>query len=179
MRVKGKLGIAVLCVLAAATLQAKTILPDACGDDKVKFEIKTEKDHAAPGAPNSGKAQLVLIEALDKTFCWGCSVATRFGMDGAWVGANNGDSYFVLSIDRGEHHLCADWQSVFGTLKKKIGLTSFTAEAGKVYYFEALVTQKQTSKDYVDRDLDLKQLNDDEGKFRIKASRFSTSTPTK
>jgi hypothetical protein len=169
--------LAVAVSLACSALARATVLPDACGDDKIKFDVKTQKDQPAPAAPDAGKAQIVFVEELDKTFCWGCSVTTRYGMDGAWVGANHGDSYFTLDVAPGEHHLCADWQSAFGKLKKKIGVISFTAEAGKVYYYEAKVTQKQISKEYVEQNLELTLLNEDEGKYRVKASAVSKSSP--
>ncbi len=97
----------------------------------------------------------------------------RFGMDGSWVGANNGNSYFALTVDPGVHHLCASWQSVLGTLKKNVGLTLFTAEPGSIYYFAAQVTV--TSRDNVT--FALSQLNEDEGKYRLKLSKLSTSNP--
>lgn len=97
----------------------------------------------------------------------------RFGMDGAWVGANYGNSYFAVTVDPGIHHLCASWQSSLGTLKKNVDLTSFTAEPGQVYYFAAQVI-------VVARDsftFGISQLNEDEGKYRVKLSKLSTSKP--
>jgi hypothetical protein len=32
-------------------------------------------------------------------------------MDGAWVGTNQGSSYFFFAAAPGEHHLCIHWQS--------------------------------------------------------------------
>jgi hypothetical protein len=92
----------------------------------------------------------------------------RFGIDGAWVGADNGNSYFALSVDSGVHHLCANWQSVIKG--KNVDLTSFTAEPGKIYYFASNVTVESESV----VNFGLSQLNEDEAKYRIKASKFST-----
>ena len=39
-----------------------TTLPDACGDDKIKFDVKTEKSKTAPLPPAAGKAQIVFID---------------------------------------------------------------------------------------------------------------------
>jgi hypothetical protein len=97
----------------------------------------------------------------------------RFGIDGAWVGADFGNSYFAIDVAPGEHHLCADWQSV--ARKKNVDLTSFTAEPGKVYYFSAAVTVE--SKDVVT--FGISQLNEDEGKYRVGLSQLSTSKPKK
>jgi hypothetical protein len=182
---KSRLFALLLCasLLAVTQARAKTILPDACGDDKVTFEVKTEKGQPPPAPPAEGKAQIVFIETQDKTWgCLGCGTPpTRFGMDGAWVGANQGDSYFTLDVAPGEHHLCAGWQSVFGHINKMVGMASLTAEAGKVYYFEAKATLHVHSygnnSHETDRDLEFTQLNDDEGKYRVKASKLATSTP--
>ena len=60
----------------------------------------------------------------------------RVGVDGNWVGANNGKSYFFFQVDPGEHNVCAEWQS--GTFKKsseRVGeAIHLPAEAGKTYY---------------------------------------------
>ncbi len=173
-----------LCVsLASAVCASATVLPDACGNDAVKFDVKTQNNQPAPAGPEAGKAQIVFIETLDRTWmCLGCGTpSTRFGMDGAWVGANQGNSYFAIDVAPGEHHLCAGWQSVFGHLKQMVGLASFTAEAGKVYYFEAKTTlhvhNYGDNAHETDRDLDFVQVNDDEGHYRVKASKLATFTP--
>jgi hypothetical protein len=43
---------------------------------------------------------------------------------------------FFFSVDPGEHHLCANWQSSSSQISKQFSLTSFTAESGKVYFFK-------------------------------------------
>ena len=177
-----KLGAMLLCMSLVYVAQARAaVLPDSCGDDKVKFDVATKKNQPAPAGPLAGNAQIVLIETLDGCVTCG-TVTTRFGMDGAWVGANKGSSYFTLDTAPGEHHLCTDWQSDFDFLKQKVGLISFTAEAGKVYYFEAkvaIVTHQDgpgTNSNLVtDRTLALAQLSSDDGKYRVKLSKLSTS----
>jgi hypothetical protein len=158
---------------------ARTILPDACGDEKVKFDIKTEKDQPAPAAPETGKAQIIFIQTNEGRDVWLTIAPTRFGVDGAWVGANQGNSYFTLAVDPGVHHLCTVWE-------KKVGVASVTAEAGKVYYYEANTTYKGTQlgnpqhPNYkVDKSFAFAALSEDEGKYRVKASALSVSTPTK
>jgi hypothetical protein len=163
-----------LCaVLACAGQVWANTLPDSCGDDKVKFDVKTEKDQPVPPGPANGKAQIIFIENETQMIGLGMYATVRFGMDGAWVGANYGSSYFALTVDPGVHHLCASWQSSLGPLKKNVDVTSFTAEAGQVYYFAAQVTV--ASRD--DVIFGLSQLNEDEGKFRVKESKLSTSKP--
>ena len=181
---------AMMCV--AGTARAKTILPDACGDSGIKFDVKTEKNQPPPAPPEAGKAQVVFTES-------GRGVA-RYGVDGAWVGANDGDSYFAISVDPGEHHLCLSYQIpalAGGKIKQEsVRLISFTAEAGKVYYFEGsagAVGGSAGSSTYVQNTggatggqwvhgggspgmpvFGFSQLDEDTGKYRIKAWKLST-----
>jgi hypothetical protein len=183
--VRPKNGVLLLLVfLSIAIGSSATTLPDSCGSDNVQFDVKTQKHPPAPAAPAQGKAQIVFLEAMDRNLgCWTCgSPTSRIGMDGAWVGANQGNSWFAIDVAPGEHHLCTDWQSAFGTLKKKIGMAEFTAEAGKTYYFEVKVKIKEVgsgNSSDVDRDLDFAQISDDEGKFRMQSAALATSAPRK
>ena len=97
-------------LVCAGQVWANT-LPDSCGDDKVKFDVKTEKNQAAPAGPAEGKAQIVFVENENQVIGPFMHATVRFGMDGAWVGANSGNSYFALTVDPGVHHSCASWQS--------------------------------------------------------------------
>jgi hypothetical protein len=80
----------------------------------------------------------------DQQFKYVKDVTTRVGLDGAWVGANRGNSYFVFLVEPGKHHLCADWLNakspghMSGTsyANRLVSLAEFTAEVGKEYYFE-------------------------------------------
>jgi hypothetical protein len=174
-------------LLASMTLAAQawaTTLPDACGNDKVKFDVSTQKDQPAPGTPAEGKAQIVFVETIEKenlAFCVGCDVVARLGLDGAWVGANKGNSYFAYSVEPGEHHLCTNWESPMAFLAKKVGMASFIAEPGKVYYFQARFLMKMVDIDTAEMEqrLDLTQLSADEAKYRMKISALSTSQPKK
>ncbi len=138
---KPSLSILFLSASLVFAAQARaTILPDACGDDKIKFEVKTEKGQSAPAVPEAGKAQVVFLENENQPIGPFMHATVRFGVDGAWVGADNGNSYFALSVVPGVHHLCANWQSSLGRFDKDVDLTSFTAAPGRIYYFAANVT---------------------------------------
>jgi hypothetical protein len=91
--------------------------------------------------------------------------------DGGWIGATNGNSYFALTVDPGVHHLCASWQSAFKKIRKNVDLTLFTAEPGKVYYYEAKVTV--TSRESVS--FGISSLNEDEAKYRLTISKLKLS----
>jgi len=184
-----RLVVLLLCasLLPAVQARAKTILPDACGDDSVKFDVSTEKNQPAPAGPAEGKAQIV--------FSGKGGAVIRYGVDGTWVGANKGDSYFVVTVEPGVHHLCAGWQSISGRVEKNVGVASFTAEPGKVYYFEAQAGVYGGGGGYVAPatgpgvnsggggfvggsprtfSFTLTQLDEDTGKYRVKAWKLAT-----
>jgi hypothetical protein len=190
-------------LMLAATLvttahASKTVLPDSCGADKVKFDVDSKKDAPAPSGPAEGKAQIIFIETLNRpstalAVFGGPHVpdyVTRFGMDGAWVGAAKANSYFAVDVAPGEHHLCT---SVKGS-KDLIGMDSLTTEAGKTYYVEYKITPTISSghvsgvtssgntvsgnSNSVSISADINKLNDETGKFRVKASVLSVSKPS-
>ena len=156
------------------------VLPDACGNEKVSFEIQLQKDPAAPAAPEAGKVQVFFIEKSEKPpaiGCMGCNTVTRFGVDGAWVGATKDNSYFNISLDPGVHHLCA-------VLGKEVHAEPLSVEAGKTYYFQ--VEYKAVGKQYgdsrhpnyqVEKNVAFSMLNEDDGKYRVKASALSVASP--
>jgi len=183
--VKSRLVALLVSVSLVSAVQAwATVLPDACGDDKVKFNVKTQAGQPAPAPPVAGKAQIVFIETMDEenlAFCKDCDVVARLGLDGAWVGANKGNSYFAYTVEPGEHHLCTNWDSPRAFLSQKVGVADFTAEPGKTYYFQARFLIKMVDIDtaQLEQRLDLTQLSDDEGKYQVKISALSTGTPKK
>jgi len=152
--------------------KSKAILPDGCGDDSVEFDAKLEKDSPAFAGPAAGKAIIVFVETMPGE--QKMQTTTRFGVDGTWVGATKGDSYFTLNVEPGEHNLCASMQSAQQKMKKAFThVATVTAEAGKVYYFESQITIIPLPS------LEFSQLSEAEGKYRIKAWKFATSKPKK
>ena len=175
-----KLGQGLLLLFASLVLAAEaraTVLPDACGDDKIKFDVTSQKDQPVPVAPPAGKAQIVFIENENHMIGTFMYATIRFGLDGAWAGANYNNSYFAVNVEPGEHHLCASWQSSLGMIKKYIDVASFTAEPGKVYYFAGNVKVTPTGDSGNNIDFNMTQLNDDEGRYRVKAWKVATSKP--
>ena len=171
---KVKCGVLLLGIALAATARSwATTLPDACGNDAVKYEVTTHEGPAPPAAPAEGKAQVVLLENENQMIGPFMHATVRFGIDGTWVGATKGSSYFWTDVAPGIHHLCASWQSSLHQTKKNVDLTSFTAEPGKVYYFSAHVTvASQYSVLF-----GLSQLNPDQGKYRVGISKLAKSKP--
>jgi hypothetical protein len=165
-------------LVSAGGAHAKTILPDACGDDSVKFDVKAEMSKTPPAPPVEGKAQIVFIENENHAIGPFMYATVRFGLDGAWAGANNNNSYFTMTVDPGVHHVCVSWQSALRMLKKSIDVASFTAEPGKIYYFAANVKVIPVGDSNATFDFNLAQLDDDEGKYRVKAWKLAASRPS-
>lgn len=121
-----------------SSTQANSLGAPGCGPADVQFDVKTDgANHAAP-APEPGKALIVFLQD-DGKFGSRPRPTTRFGIDGNWVGATHANSFLYVSIDPGEHHLCANWQNrvVLIGPTRSTAAAHFTAEAGQTYYFRA------------------------------------------
>jgi Protein of unknown function (DUF2846) len=122
----------------SAVSQTSSNLPQAvapgCRAFDVNFAVKRHNGEHPFIQPAAGKALVYFIED-DKQFHGLNDPTTRAGLDGKWVGATHGSSYFYFSVEPGEHHLCASWQGkdqqYFSTM------LSLNAEAGKSYFFRA------------------------------------------
>jgi Protein of unknown function (DUF2846) len=145
----------------------------ACGQSDVHFDIKKDNgEHVAQA--EAGKALVYIIQDEDHPDCLKCDVTTRVGLDGSWIGANNGDSYFFFSADPGEHHLCANRQPEIGVSTKPIALMGFTAEAGKTYYFRVhAIYGADRGASYSD----FAPVDSDEAQYLISISAYASSRP--
>jgi hypothetical protein len=174
---------ALICVLALACAVPAlcAALSAACGVEKATLPVKLQKDthalvgqapiHPALTDPAPGKAELIFIEDADfRQSCFLCSIATRVGIDGRWVGANQGNSYFAIAVAPGEHHICTDWQSTDPDLKSKTGLGEIKAEAGQVYFYRVRITR-------IGFGLELVPVDRQEGSFRLRSASLSIATP--
>jgi hypothetical protein len=175
--------LSLLSFVSVSTVFA-TVLPDACGNEKVKFDIELKKNAPRPDSPEADKGQIVFIETSErppKIGCFdaglSCNDVARFGVDGAWVGATKGNSYFVISLEPGVHHLCV-------VLGKKVDAESLTVAPGKTYYFK--VEYKAEGTQYGNSDhpnyqihekVEFSTLDEDNGKYRIKVSALSVAIP--
>ena len=137
------------------------------------FEIKTENgEHAAQ--PAAGKALVYFLQDDTKYFEHP-RPTTRLAVDGAWVGATHSDSYFYVSVEPGEHHLCANWQG--GGLQPVVAVAAahFTAKAGHSYYFRA---QNSSVKDG-EKTIEFARVDSDEGQLLVNRYAFSSSSVKK
>jgi hypothetical protein len=135
----------------------------ACGPKDASFDVKLDKTQHTLVQPEPGKALVYFIQE---------SGAAKIGLDGAWVGANKSSSYFAVSVEPGEHHVCADVRTPRGIPGVPVGFLHFTAEAGRVYYFDARVVYGAESY------LFLGPVDSDQAKHLIASYPLSVSTPS-
>jgi hypothetical protein len=157
----------VLASSAAAQNKAAIAAPPAtCGSPTVNFDVK--KDQTQPiSEPESGKALVYVLQDNAR-------VTIRVGLDGDWIGANNGNSHFSFSVAPGEHHLCANWQSKMAIYSSLYSLANFTAEPGAIYYFRTRVWISEATLFF-----DLDPVNSDEGRYLATTTLLAVSHPKK
>jgi hypothetical protein len=160
--------VALFFAVSASAQNPFTGISSACGPDRASFKVQLVDTHHAPAPPQPETAQVYFIhdEGADHEFAY---PTAKLGIDGAWVGANHGNSWFSVSVTPGEHHVCAALQS--SIVDQRVELAHFTAEAAKVYYFRTrLVMSRQVEL------LELQPLDSDQGRCLVAAFPLSVST---
>jgi hypothetical protein len=122
-----------LCAVSGLAQAQTPAAAAACGPQGVTFQAGVGNFQRTQTRPEPSKAQVYFIQD-DGPYGHLQHYTIKIGLDGAWVGAYKSNSYFQLSVDTGEHHICADVQSnsYLGSLME---LAHFTGEPGKTYYF--------------------------------------------
>jgi hypothetical protein len=137
-----------------------------CGESTVMFDVKTTDLKHPVGQPEAGKALVYFFVDFVT------APTMRVGVDGNWVGANEGKSYFFFQVGPGEHNVCTEWQT--GTFKKsseRIGeAIHLAAEAGKAYYIRLNFSYQRMHVELSD---------EAEGHFLIGSSLYATSQAKK
>ena len=161
----------------ASPAQANSLGAPGCGSYNVQFDVKTTDGKNPLPAPDSGKALIVFLQD-DARFQSMPRPTTRFGIDGTWVGATHSNSYFYISIDPGEHHLCANWQSkaVLIGPSRSTAAMQFVAEAGRIYSFRA---RDLYYKDRPPAEVKLEAVDNDEAQLLMNSFELSSSHPKK
>jgi hypothetical protein len=155
------IGLVMLFAVSAFTQVPRTVTA-ACGPEKVSLNVKLDKTQHTLAQPEPGRALVYFIQE---------GGTAQIGLDGAWVGANKNSSYFAISVEPGEHHVCADVRTPRGIPGVPVGFLHFTAEAGRVYYFDARVVYG--SQAY----LFLGAVDSDQAKYMIASYPLSVPTP--
>jgi len=162
----------VLVMLFAASTSAQAppaATPAACGRENVSFKVKLDESQHTLAQPDPGKARVYFVHDAGTTVTLGYPTV-KLALDGAWVGANHGNSYFSVSVEPGEHHVCVTLQS--SLVAQRVELAHFTAEAEKVYYYRTqLVTSRSVEL------LELEPIDSDQGKYLIGTFPLSVSQP--
>lgn len=154
------------------------VIPEACGPN-VEFAVKADRTQHSLALPEAGKALVCFIEEYKVGPGAIFTPTVRLALDGKWVGANRGGSYFSFSAAPGDHHLCASWQSRSAEISSQYSLMGFTAEAGKVYFFK-IAPRPGAYEDQGDAwSKDLSPVNADEAKYLISTLPLSLSHPKK
>lgn len=135
----------------------------ACGDTQTQFSVHLARQQNSIAPSEPGKARVFFIEDLDT------SGIARIGIGGHWVGALKRSSYFSVSVDPGERHLCA------ATNDGHVALAHFVAEEGKTYYYRVFVFYNRNDRV---ANLTLDPVDSDEAEFQIGFFRLATSHPT-
>jgi hypothetical protein len=167
-----KIALVALFFAASALAQDPSVITGAaCGPANVDFKVKLDDTQHTLAQPEPGKARVYFLMDAGTTIRLAYPTA-KIGMDGAWVGANHGNSYFSVSVEPGEHHLCATLQSSF--IEPTVELAHFTAEAGKLYYYRTRIIGAEGV-----LFLELYPVDSDQARYLIAAFPLSVSTPKK
>jgi hypothetical protein len=178
-----KAAIVFLCLGVSVFTQQKELfsqqpgqnrLASACGPANVNYKVSLDRSQHGPILPEAGKALVYFIhdagipyESLTIGY-----PTTKYGVDGNWVGAGHGDSWFAVTVTPGEHHVCTVLQSSF--VDQRVELAQFTAEAGKSYYFRTqLVTSRSVEL------LELERIDSDEAAYLFSEYPMATAPAKK
>jgi hypothetical protein len=166
--------IAFVALIFAASAFAQSPSPNptaACGPGNVSFKVKLDGNRQTQTPPDAGKARVYFIHESGGTGTVGYPT-TKFGVDGAWVGANHANSFFSVSVDPGQHHVCVALQS--SLVDSRVELAHFRAVAGETYFFRTRLVMSREVELLV-----LEPIDSDQGKYLIDLFSLSVSRPKK
>lgn len=143
----------------------------ACGPANVGFKVKLDESRHTLEQPDPGKAQVYFLQDAGTGVTLGYPTV-KLAIDGAWVGANHGNSYFSVYVEPGEHHVCVMLQS--SLVAQRVELAHFTAEADRVYYYRTRLIMSRSVEL-----LELSSIDSDQGKYLIASFPHSLSSPKK
>lgn len=140
----------------------------ACGPETGSFKVKLDESQHTLVQPDPGKARIYFIHDAGTNWMTGYPTV-KFGVDGKWAGANHGNSYFSVSVDPGEHHVCTTLQS--SLVAQRVELAHLTATADTVYYYRTrLILSRGVEL------LELDSIDSDQGRYLIASFPLSVSS---
>jgi hypothetical protein len=125
----------------------------------------------AEPAPDKALIYVFEDEKRDEKVVQLGSVTTRVGLDGKWIGANHGTSYFSVIAQPGEHHLCTDWQSSLKRYSRLGSALTVSFEPGKAYFFRVQIEYLPDRPAAVK----LEQIDPAQGQFLVSSHSLSTA----
>jgi hypothetical protein len=177
-----KFAVSFFCLSLVVSLHAWA-LPDSCGKEDTNFKVTTQFNPPPLAPPEAGKAQIVFLETENTGGQFiNPGDEARIGVDGAWTGATKGDSYFVVAMSPGLHHLCVNLAKNDDSEWNGTAVTSVNVEQGKVYYYRVKILHLRIggwpTGDTI-QSLDLAPVNEDEGKYLINSLALAIAKPGK
>ncbi len=95
----------------------------ACGPENVHHRRWTEKGPQTLPEQPADKALIYVI----RTYHTGFAVQSKLSIDRKWVGVNQMNNYFYLTLEPGPHYFCSE-------VSDDVALLSLVVVAGKTYY---------------------------------------------
>lgn len=88
-------------LLFASSVFAQNQIPaavpqSACGRGEVQYDVKRDQGQHIPEADPTKVLVYIIQDEQTVDPCIQCTITTRIGLDGSWIGANNGGSYFFF-----------------------------------------------------------------------------------
>jgi len=143
----------------------------ACGPQPANYVVTHEAGSSAAVRVPADKAMVYVIEQMpDYPFI---TKKVNVGLDGAWIGATDAQSYISFTIDPGVHHMCAVYQGKAAGMDSEghILLLHLKAEAGKTYYvrYHAFFSKETPGIAFFEL------VDEDEGQLLLQRSEHATS----
>lgn len=146
----------------------------SCGPRDVMLDVRQTDGAGRPSKqPASGESLVYVVQDVQEQVPANSSLVTRFGVDGRWVGANRGRSYFYMELQPGTHHLCVSGQWTRLRSENSIALRRIIMDNGQVYYVRVRFLYPAEG----GISLGLETVDEDEGRFLVDSSAYSESHP--
>ena len=130
----------VLFSLVASVAHARAAeTSGACGADGAQYSVKLLKHHPLTEATSADATRIVFIQTTDGDFSG--DPVTRFAVDGSWVGANKGDSYFAIDVPAGTHKICSTRQGSTNDDPERVHTETVNVATGKTVFVKFTITR--------------------------------------
>jgi hypothetical protein len=157
-------GWALILVTLSSIVLAAEEWPPSCGPKTEKYDLKIEKTAGTKISASSDQSTVYFVTKLSRLN----RAIYMVAIDGAWVGALRGDSYFHTTVTSGVHHACL-WVNHMRPVLLELNLTP-----GKTYYVRG-----HWVPGFARASIDAEIVSSDEGAFLVSTSKQSAITRRK